>query len=127
VLVEFAQRLRGAVRITDTVVRIAGDEFVVVFEAITEPLEPDVLGQKIVDAMTTPMLVDGVAVQVSTSVGICAGATVGSSVADFIKLADAALYRSKQEGRGRYSVHWVGGDAPAPSAGEQVQGAGQRP
>src|SRR5450830_204298 len=127
VLVEFAQRLRGAVRITDTVVRIAGDEFVVVFEAITEPLEPDVLGQKIVDAMRAPMRVDGAAVQVGVSVGICAGATAGSSVADFIKLADAALYRSKQGGRGRYSVHWVGADAPVQSVGQQVQGAGQRP
>jgi len=114
VLVEFAQRLRAAVRRTDTVVRIAGDEFVVIFESFTEPAGPEVMGQKIVDAMRAPMSVDGAPVQVSTSVGICAGPTAGSSVDEFIRLADGALYRSKQDGRGRYSVHWVRADqAPA--------------
>lgn len=105
VLVELARRLRCAVRCTDTVVRIAGDEFTVIFENSTDLAQPGVLGQKVIDAMAQPMMVEGVSLQVSISVGICAGPTEGVTVADFIKLADAALYRSKQEGRGRFSVH----------------------
>ena len=107
VLVEFARRLRGAVRCTDTVVRIAGDEFTVIFETFTEHSDPHLLGQKIIDAMTPPMLIDGKRLPVSASVGICAGVTEGLTVEDFIRLADAALYRAKQEGRGRYSVRLV--------------------
>ena len=111
VLVEFARRLRGAVRITDTVVRLAGDEFTVIFENFTDHADPHVLGQKIVDAMAAPMEIDGMRLQVGTSVGICAGHTDGLTVPHFIRLADAALYQSKQEGRGRYSVHMISDDA----------------
>ena len=107
VLVEFARRLRGAVRRTDTVVRISGDEFTVIFETFTEHSDPHLLGQKIIDAMTPPMQIAGKTLPVSASVGICAGVTEGLTVEDFIRLADAALYRSKQEGRGRYSVQLV--------------------
>lgn len=107
VLIEFAQRLRAAVRITDTVVRIAGDEFTVIFENFTDHSDPDALGRKIIDAMTAPMQIAGRELQVSASVGICAGATAGMELTDFIFRADAALYRSKQEGRGRYFVDLV--------------------
>ncbi|MDB5958761.1 MAG: sensor diguanylate cyclase [Massilia sp.] len=110
VLVEFARRLRGAVRVTDTVVRIAGDEFMVIFENFTDHCHPHALGQKIIDAMAEPMRIEDQSLQVGTSVGICVGVTEGLTVHDFIRLADAALYRSKQNGRGRYSVHAV---APA--------------
>ncbi|MES2351788.1 MAG: sensor domain-containing diguanylate cyclase, partial [Pseudomonadota bacterium] len=43
VLIEFARRLSGAVRATDTVARLAGDEFVVVFEQLSSPSEIKVL------------------------------------------------------------------------------------
>jgi diguanylate cyclase (GGDEF)-like protein len=115
VLVEFARRLQGAVRVTDTVVRIAGDEFTVIFENFSDHGDPDALGRKIIDAMAAPMRIEGKELQVSASVGICAGATEGMQVADFIRRADAALYRSKQEGRGRYFVDVVSGSLTSPA------------
>jgi diguanylate cyclase (GGDEF)-like protein len=107
VLIEFARRLNGAVRVTDTVVRIAGDEFTVIFENFSDQFDPDALGRKMIEAMAAPMWIEGKELQVSASIGICAGATAGMHVADFIRRADAALYRSKQEGRGRYFVDVV--------------------
>lgn len=104
VLVEFARRLKHAVRAMDTVVRIAGDEFVVIFEGLGSTDEAAMLGQKIIDAMRAPMRVGALDLPVSTSIGICAGAVAHASVHDFVTRADAALYRAKQQGRGRYVV-----------------------
>lgn len=111
VLIQFGQRLRAAVRRTDTVVRIAGDEFTVIFEGLATHEAAAALGGKIVEAMAAPMAIDGAVLQVTTSVGICSGLTAGLTVADFMGLADAALYRAKQEGRGRYCVHRIDGAA----------------
>lgn len=111
VLIEFARRLHGAVRITDTVVRIAGDEFTVIFENFSDHSDPDALGRKMIDAMAAPMQIEGHELQISASIGICAGTTAQMPLADFLRRADAALYRSKQEGRGRYFVDLVGAGA----------------
>lgn len=116
VLIEFARRLRSAVRMTDTVVRIAGDEFTVIFETFTDYSDPDALGRKIIDAMAAPMRIEGHELQVGASVGICAGSTESMQLADFIRRADAALYRSKQNGRGRYFVDLINADSPCAEA-----------
>ena len=105
VLVEFAHRLRAAVRVTDTVVRLAGDEFTVVFETLADHADAHALGQKIIDAMLAPMRIDSHLLQVSSSVGICVGVTEGMLASDFITLADQALYAAKQNGRARYCLH----------------------
>lgn len=107
VLIEVGRRLQTAVRNTDTVVRIAGDEFTVIFEAFNVPVDPDTLGRKIIETMVEPMSIEGHRLQVGISVGICAGATNGVLLEDFIKRADTALYRSKQGGRGRYFVDLI--------------------
>lgn len=107
VLIEFARRLQNAVRMTDTVARIAGDEFTVIFETFTDRSDPDALGRKIVDAMASPMIIEGHELQVRASVGICAGLTENIAMADFILRADGALYRSKQNGRGCYFVDLI--------------------
>lgn len=112
VLIEFARRLRGAVRMTDTVVRIAGDEFTVIFETFTDHSDPDALGRKIIEAMAAPMEIEGQELQVSASVGICAGLTEKLKLPDFILRADAALYQSKKNGRGRYFVDLIDSDSP---------------
>lgn len=112
VLIEFARRLRGAVRMTDTVVRIAGDEFTVIFETFTDHSDPDALGRKIIEAMAAPMEIEGQELQVSASVGICAGLTENMKLPDFILRADAALYQSKKNGRGRYFVDLIDSDSP---------------
>ncbi|WP_426193675.1 diguanylate cyclase domain-containing protein [Massilia sp. DWR3-1-1] len=117
VLIEFSRRLRRAVRSTDTVVRLAGDEFTVIFESFTAHCDPHLLGQKIIDAMSQPILIEGVTLRATASVGICAGPSAGRTAADFLRLADDALYRAKQEGRGRYALHLLRQDPAHEGAG----------
>ena len=98
VLVEFARRLSTTVRATDTVARLAGDEFVVLFEGLAAGDELAGLGHKIVEAMRPPFQVDGTPLAVTTSVGL-ALATPGITREALLRQADEALYAAKAGGR----------------------------
>ncbi len=113
VLVEFARRLRATVRATDTVARLAGDEFVVLFEGLERPDELAALGRKIVEAMRPPFLADGERLAVTTSVGL-ALATPGITREALLRQADEALYSAKAGGRDGFRLRPIplaGGDA----------------
>ncbi|NHZ63185.1 sensor domain-containing diguanylate cyclase [Massilia genomosp. 1] len=103
VLVEFAKRLRAAVRSTDSVARLAGDEFVAIFEGVSNDAEPAILAGKILDMARTPFLCAGKQVQVTTSVGIAIGGG-GASMEDYLALSDEALYAAKADGRNRFAI-----------------------
>jgi len=107
VLVEFAARLKEAVRATDTVARLAGDEFVVIFENLTDPRLPEVMGEKILAAMRAPFVLSDASLAISASVGIAIGAVEGATMEHFLATADAALYAAKEAGRARYSTRDV--------------------
>jgi diguanylate cyclase (GGDEF)-like protein len=107
VLIEFARRLKEAVRTTDTVARLAGDEFVVIFENLADPALPEVMGQTILAAMQPDFAFGEEFVTVSTSVGIAVGSAQNATMEQFLSSADAALYAAKEAGRGRYSIRAV--------------------
>ena len=103
VLVEFAKRLRAAVRSTDSVARLAGDEFVAIFEGVSNDAEPAMLAGKILDMARTPFLAAGKQLQVTTSVGIAIGGGA-ASMEDYLALSDEALYAAKDAGRNRFAI-----------------------
>lgn len=106
VLVEFAGRLKGAVRTTDTVARYAGDEFVVVFEGLSGAEELPALATKIVAAIRVPFDVVAGGLPVTTSIGLTWG-TIGSTREGLLKCADEALYAAKAAGRDGFAVDGV--------------------
>ena len=110
VLVEFARRLTGAVRTTDTVARLAGDEFVIVFEQLSSNTELDVLGRKILDAMHAPFLGEAVQRVVTTSIGIALTTSAAITVDEVMRAADQALYGVKAAGRNGFAVNHVGAE-----------------
>jgi len=110
VLVEFARRLVGAVRTTDTVARLAGDEFVIVFEQLASNTEIDVLGRKIVDAMHQPFLGGGAQRAVTASIGIALTTSPTVTVDEIMRAADQALYGVKAAGRNGFAVNHVGAE-----------------
>lgn len=109
VLIEFARRLAAAVRSTDTVARLAGDEFVVIFENLASEAETAALGQKILDAMRMPFLGAADALTVTTSVGIALDAGSGATPVVLLSNADEALYLAKSAGRDGCAVKLVDG------------------
>jgi diguanylate cyclase (GGDEF)-like protein/PAS domain S-box-containing protein len=106
VLREFARRLGATVRATDTVARLAGDEFVVVLEQVGSPLECERIAAKLLDALRAPFEVDGRALSVTSSIGIAW--SLRPEQGALAHVADAALYTAKDAGRDTASVHIVG-------------------
>jgi len=110
VLIQFADRLRNAVRSTDTVARIAGDEFVIVFEHLEAGHDVNLLGQKIVAAMQAPFEVNGRPLNVTASIGIALTTELPADVDKVMLAADQALYCVKAAGRNGFAVNTVGAE-----------------
>ena len=106
VLAEYARRLRASVRETDTVVRLAGDEFVIVLENVHSKDAVAGVAQKIVAHIAAPAFrVEGRRLDVTTSIGIVFLETVDASLGagELLARADTALYDAKSQGRNRFA------------------------
>ncbi|MDG4866488.1 diguanylate cyclase [Guyparkeria sp. 1SP6A2] len=110
VLVEIAHRLEVRLRDCDTVARLGGDEFVVLAEiapgAESSERSMERVAERIIEAVATPMHLDGGPRTVGASVGIaCRACSAGSdpSSDEILRAADAAMYDVKRHGRGGYA------------------------
>jgi diguanylate cyclase (GGDEF)-like protein len=104
-LIEAAERLRGNVRGSDTVARLGGDEFAVVQTLKHNPrTEAENLAKRIVRHFAMPFEVQGNQIECGASIGVAIYPDDGSTGAVLLKNADTALYRAKQDGRGRYCL-----------------------
>jgi diguanylate cyclase (GGDEF)-like protein len=118
VLKEFAQRLAGCVRVTDTPARLAGDEFVVLLEDVKGEEEAERIGAKIVDAIRRPFMTGAGPLDVTASVGIVlVHGTDGPlpTQDQVLGWADTALYAAKHGGRNRCVVRVAEEAAGAPA------------
>ncbi|MRV73602.1 PAS domain S-box protein [Duganella sp. FT92W] len=104
VLKAFAARLLGTVRGIDTVARLAGDEFVIVFENISHPAEAAALAAKVVGAVREALELPGGLMQITTSLGIACYSGGKESQQELIARADRALYAAKRKGRNCYEM-----------------------
>ncbi len=99
VLVTVAQRLVSIVRESDTVARLGGDEFVLIVESITERVQLEALGHKLVDVISQSLtLASGDTVNVGASVGYAWYPKDGDTLRDVLEVADQAMYTSKTSG-----------------------------
>ena len=103
-LQQVAARLSGCVRITDTVARLGGDEFVVMLEELGDDPQvaadkTQVVGQKILAALSEPYDLAGHPHHSTCSIGITSFSQDQQSIGDLLKQADLAMYQAKAQGR----------------------------
>ena len=96
-----ADRLRGCVGEADCLVRLGGDEFAVIQNDSRQPDASVSLGCRIVEALCAPYEIGGHQISIGASVGVTLIGDNSSDIGSYLKRADAALYRAKQDGRGR--------------------------
>ena len=97
-LIAFAQCLREAIRATDTVARMGGDEFTIILEGLTNPTDAETVVAKITASVQKKMLIDQISLDITTSIGI-AYCEEGLDVDQLVHLADQAMYRAKKTTR----------------------------
>jgi diguanylate cyclase (GGDEF)-like protein len=104
VLSTLGERLSGLLRPMDTVARFGGDEFTFLFEGLTSEREVVLIADRICQAASRPIEVDGVALTVTVSVGVAMVNDPTVAPDTIIREADAAMYRAKDRGRARYEL-----------------------
>ena len=106
-----ADRLRAAVRETDIVARIGGDEFAVVQTVIDQPEGAHQLCQRLLQSITRPYHLDGHEVLITASIGVAVANSARATPERLLQKADIALYRAKEDGRNAYRFYEPGMDA----------------
>jgi diguanylate cyclase (GGDEF)-like protein/PAS domain S-box-containing protein len=104
VLKQFGSRLKDSVRMTDTVARHAGDEFIILLESLHGAEEAELVARKIVLAMCKDVEIPGAVLQVTTSIGIAFSRRDGLSASELIAHADQALYLAKAAGKNTFHM-----------------------
>jgi diguanylate cyclase (GGDEF)-like protein len=100
-----AARLDSAVRGTDGLGRLGGDEFVVIAEGISLGGGPELIAERLLEALKVPFRLksaEETQVFVTASIGIASGAR--ASADELLRHADIAMYRAKWDGKNRYVV-----------------------
>ena len=101
VLKTAAARIANLMREGDFCARYGGDEFVAVIEYETDDDIPRAVGQRLVEALSSPTVIDGLTTQIGASIGFAVYPTHATEEEDLIRKADMALYRMKLSGRGQ--------------------------
>jgi len=104
VLCAVAERLSGAMRATDTLARFGGDEFTVLCEGVSNESDALEVAQRLVLAMSQPLVLQTGEVFVSLSLGI-ALSRPGESGGVIMRNADIAMYRAKDRGPSRIEIY----------------------
>ena len=99
-----AQRLRQCVREADVIVRMGGDEFVVLFLNLRSDEEMTLAAGRIIEILSKPIVVDDRSLQTSASVGISLFPRDGNDMSELLKHSDTAMYQAKERGRNNVQV-----------------------
>ena len=98
-LQEVARRLRACVREADVVIRMGGDEFVVVMPRAIANDDVSASAARIVDSLKKPISIGGHDLQTTGSVGVSLFPRDGADIGELLKHSDTAMYQAKERGR----------------------------
>jgi len=97
-----AKRLVGAIRATDTLARLAGDEFVL-FLPDTEDLQgPATVAQSLLQILSEPYLLEGHETWITASIGVAVTPVDGETANELLRNSDMAMYCAKLNGRNNF-------------------------
>jgi diguanylate cyclase (GGDEF)-like protein len=100
-LVQIAQRLSSALRISDMLARTGGDEFVVLFPDVGSRESLAQLGERLLGVFNDPFQVAGHRIPMGCSIGLSIAPDDGTDQDSLLRAADAAMYQAKHAGKRR--------------------------
>ncbi|WP_409523107.1 sensor domain-containing diguanylate cyclase [Nitrincola sp. MINF-07-Sa-05] len=100
-----AQRFRSEIRGSDSVVRIGGDEFVILLENIATEDDATVVADKVIQAIKEPIEYQGKICEIGVSIGIALYPEHGASLDKLLMAGDAAMYQAKASGKSSWCFY----------------------
>ena len=104
-LKQIALRLRPLMRQADTVARMGGDEFTLLWPGLTSRRDVAEVAQKVLGAFSRPFVLGGDRLFLTASLGVAAYPADGLSASALLRSADAAMYEVKKRGRNGFELH----------------------
>ena len=104
-LKQFTARLLGQLRKGDTLSRFAGDEFIILLEAVGSINNVTILAKKILDCVQAPFQINANETTVGMSIGIAMYPNDGKKASQLLKHADTAMYHAKHEGKNTFRFY----------------------
>lgn len=101
-LEQFAMRLRGCLRESDTAARLGGDEFAICLPDLASIQDAELLAARILEALEAPFQIEQHELNVGSSIGIACYPQDGTDHGTLLRAADTAMYDAKANGRGIY-------------------------
>ena len=103
-LIAIAERLKACVRPGDVVARLGGDEFTILLNRSGGTEEVVHVAERLQAKISEPFRIDNYEVFTTASIGIRVSGDVNRKPEDFLRDADAAMYRAKEAGKARYEI-----------------------
>lgn len=103
-LKEIAVRLKSCVRKTDTVIRMGGDEFIILLAEVSQPENASSVAEKIIQVVGQPVMLPEGEARVGVSIGIVVATGDGVTGESLMQEADATMYEAKRAGKNRYVI-----------------------
>lgn len=101
-LISAAKRLSECAREVDTVARLSGDEFTILIEEVPNREIIDKLCNRIIQAMKSPLEINGELVYISASIGYVVSKPQHETSSSLLLKADAAMYQAKRYGKNNF-------------------------
>jgi diguanylate cyclase (GGDEF)-like protein/PAS domain S-box-containing protein len=99
-----AERLRATLRGEDIVIRMGGDEFVVIMKSVRDAEDVNEAALRITDSLSSPIAIDGRPVSTSASIGVSLYPRDGADMGELLRHSDTAMYQAKERGRNNCQV-----------------------
>lgn len=104
-LIIVASRLTKCMREVDSVIRVGGDEFIIVMPELRRQSDAEVLAARILDVLRTPMHIEDQDVCVTSSIGVALFPQSARTTKELLARADGAMYLAKRGGKNKYEIY----------------------
>jgi len=101
-LQNISHKLSNILREDDLISRMGGDEFAIILQNIPTNISVINVAQKILESVSSPCELNGIKIEISTSIGIAFYDPESMTMDDLLKAADTAMYEAKSEGRNNF-------------------------